>query len=276
VGLIYSEAFPLYIPILAPANQPLGIIGWTNQSDTPNRVFQIGSALVGKGAAYAYEGTQTNSLFYASTTSDTGFSGLPFIAFDPADYPAGTIGFSTSMEAGNAAYTNASASFAVEEGGQWYAMATPVQPTNSPTLSTSAYTALGPQIYSPLASQWKTLTFVGTAGVIVGGAPAQNLSGPITAAGLLFQHFGTSGADLNYDSFTIQAVGSGNLVGGIEIGPLVNRSVTLTWVGNPGVSVESSTDLIHWVSIPGTFGNHTLTVSATGTHVFYRLAGPLP
>jgi hypothetical protein len=277
LGLIYTESFPLYKP--ATANQPLSIIGWTNQSDVPNRIYQIGSALVGTGAAYAYEATQTNSLFYASTASDTGYSGLPFIAFDPANYPAGSIGFSTSMEAGNSAYTNASASFAVEQGGQWYAMATPVEPaTYSPAtpLSTTAFTTLpasGPQIYSPLASQWKTLTLVGTAGVIVGGTPAQNLSGPITAAGLLFQHFGASGASLNYNSFTIQATGTGSLIGGINIGPIVNGSVTLNWIGNAAVNVQSSTDLIHWQDVPGTLGGHTLAVSVNGNqHVFYRLA----
>jgi hypothetical protein len=178
------------------------------------------------------------------------------------------------MEAGNAEYINASASFAVEQGGQWYAMATPAEPTNPATaLSTTAYAVLGPQTYSPLAAQWKTLTLVGTAGVIVGGPPAQNLSGPITAAGLLFQHFGTSGGDLNYDSFTIQAPGS---TGGLDIGPLVNGSVTLTWIGNPAVFLQSSTDLIHWAAVPNTAGAHMLTVSVTGTHVFYRLAGPLP
>ena len=272
VGLIYSESFPLYQP--ASVNQLLGIIGWTNQSDNPTRIFQIGSATVGTGAAYAYEATQTNSLFYASTATDTGYSGLPFIAFDPANYPAGSIQFSTSMEAGNAEYTNASASFAVEQGGQWYAMATPVEPTNPATaLSTTAYAILAPQTYSPLAAQWKTLTLIGTAGVIVGGPPAQNLSGPITAAGLLFQHFGTSGGDINYDSFTIQAPGS---TGGLDIGPLVNGSVTLTWIGNPAVFLQSSTDLIHWAAVPNTAGAHMLTVSVTGTHVFYRLAGPLP
>ncbi len=277
LGLIYNESFPLYQP--ASANQPFSIIGWTNQSDVPARIFQIGSALVGTGAAYAYEGTQTNSLFYASTASDTGYSGLPFIAFDPANYPAGSIGFSTSMEAGNSGYTNASASFAVEQGGQWYAMATPVEPatyTPATPLSTTVFTSLpasGPQIYTPLASQWRTLTLVGTAGVIVGGTPAHNLSGPITAAGLLFQHFGTSGADLNYNSFTIQATGSGSLIGGLNIGPLVAGSVTLTWIGNPAVNLQSATSLSpsNWQDVPNTLGEHAWTVSVAGSQKYFRL-----
>jgi hypothetical protein len=271
LGLIYNESFPLYQP--ASANQPFGIIGWTNQSDAPTRIFQIGSGQVGTGAAYAYEGTETNSLFYASTATDTGFSGLPFIAFDPANYPAGSIGFSTSMEAGNAAYINASSSFAIEQGGQWYAMATPVEPTNSSNLSTTAFTPLGPQIYSPVASQWKTLTFVGTAGVVVGGAPASNLSGPITAAGLLFQHFGTAGGDFNYNSFTIQATGSGNLVGGVDVGSLTNGSITISWVGNPAVNLQSATRLSppNWQDVPNTLGQHSWTISTTGPQMFFRL-----
>jgi hypothetical protein len=276
VGLIYNESFPLYVPITGGSgnNQPLSIVGWTNQSDTPDRVFQITStALEGLGAAYAYEPNTTNSLFYASTATDTGYSGLPFIAFDPANYPPNSIQFTTAMLAGNSAYTNVSASFAVEQGGQWYAMAAPVEPTNPATaLSTTTYTPLGPQTYSPAAAQWKTLTFVGTSGLIVGGPPAQNLSGPITAAGLLFQHFANAGGDLNYNFFQIQA--TSGAIGGLNVGPVVNGSVTLTWVGNPAVFLQSSTDLIHWTAMPSTQGNHMLTVLATATHVFYRVAGP--
>jgi hypothetical protein len=275
VGLIYTEAFPLYQP--TSTNQPFSFIGWTNQSDTPARVFQIGAATVGTGAAYAYEGVPTNSLFYASTASDTGFSGLPFIAFDPANYPAGSIQFSTAMAEGNSSYTNVSASFAVEEGGQWYVMTTPVEPaymtTPPATPLTSAYTALSPQTYSPLASQWKTVTLVGTAGVIIGGTPAQNLSGPITAAGLLFQHFGTSGGDINYNSFTIQANGPGNLVGGVNISPVASRTATLTWIGNPAVNLQSTTSLNppNWQDVPNTLGQHSWPASATGAQTYYQL-----
>jgi hypothetical protein len=279
VGLIYSESFPLYKPT-GGVNQPFSIIGWTNQSDSPNRIYSIGDGTVGTGSAYAYESGKTNSVFYASTTTDTGFSGLPFIAFDPANYPANSIQFTTAMIAGNTDSTNVSASFAIEEGGQWYAMATPVQPANPATplppeptgaYGPSAYVPEGPQTYSPVASQWVTLTFVGTAGVIVGGAPAQNLRGPITAAGLLFQH-GTAGGDINYDFYQIQALGA---VGGLNIGPVVNGSATITWIGNPAVFLQSSTDLVHWTAVPTTQGNHMLTVSAKATAVFYRVAGPL-
>ncbi len=273
-GLIYSESFPLYKPIPGGTayNQPFGIVGWTNQSDTPNRIFQnTSTALEGLGSAFAYEANTTNSLFYASTATDTGFSGLPFLAFDPANYPAGSIQFTTSMLAGNAAYTNVSATFAVEQGGQWYAMAAPIEPTNPATpLSTTVYTALGPQTYSPLASQWVTLTFVGTTGLIVGGPPANNLSGTITAAGLLFQHFNSAGGDINYNYFAIQTT---VFVGRLNVGPVINGNVVLTWVGAPTISLQSSPDLVHWATVPNTAGASSLTVSVKGANVFYRLVG---
>jgi hypothetical protein len=121
-----------------------------------------------------------------------------------------------------------------------------------------------------LAAQWKTLTLVGTAGVIVGGPPTQNLSGPITAAGLLFQH-GNAGGDLNYNYFAIQTT---VFVGRISFSPVVNGSLTLTWVGSPTISLQSSTDLIHWATVPNTAGVSLLTVSVKGAQAFYRLVEP--
>jgi hypothetical protein len=276
VGLIYNETFPLYS--LPSGNQPLSIIGWTNQSDTPNRIFKIGAASVGAGAAYAYQGTTTNSLFYASTESDTGFSGLPFIAFDPANYPSGSIGFSAGFASGNAAYINASASIAVRIGGQWYVNATPIVPTNGVVPLTGTYTVIGPQVYDPSATNWQVVTFASTSGVIVGGTAPADLRGPITAAGLLFRHYGTAGGSINYNSFTIQATGvtGDNLIGGINIGTVVNGQVTLTWIGNPAVKLQSTSSLsapVAWTDVPATLGSHSLTVNATGVR-YYRLAGP--
>ncbi len=278
-GLIYNESFPLYVPT-GGVNQPLGIIGWTNQSDTPNRIYSIGDGTVGTGSAYAYESNTTNTVFYASTESDTGFSGVPFLAFDPANYPAGSIQFSTAFISGNVNYTNVSASFAVQQGGQWYAMATPVEPTNpavplpsepAGAYGPSAYLPMGPQTYNPLASQWVTLTFVGSAGVIVGGPPAQNLSGPITAAGLLFQHFNNAGGDINYDYYNIQTTGV--FVGRLNVSPVVNGSVILSWVGSPTISLQSSPDLVHWTTVANSAGANSVTVSVKAGNVFYRLVG---
>jgi hypothetical protein len=276
LGLIYNESFPLYV---APnGNQPLSIIGWTNQSDVPNRIFKIGAASVGAGAAYAYQGTTTNSLFYAATESDTGYSGLPFIAFDPANYPGGSIGFSAAFASGNAAYINASASIAVRIGGQWYVNVTPIVPTNGVVPLTAAYTTIGPQVFDPSAANWQVVTFAGAAGVIIGGTAPHDLRGPITAAGLLFQHFGTAGGSINYNGFTIQATGvtGANLIGGVNIGPVFNGQATLTWIGNPAVKLQSTGSLnspVTWTDVPNTLGAHTITVNVTGQR-YYRLTGP--
>jgi hypothetical protein len=205
---------------------------------------------------------------------------LPFIAFDPADYPANSIQFSTSMAQGDGAWTNVTASFAVQQGGQWYAMATPlITASFTPAIALLApgsiaanYTLLGPQTYSPAASQWKSLTFVGAQGVVLGGTPAQNLSGPITAAGLLFQYFGAGGS-INFNSFNIQATGAGNLVGSLNIGPLINGTVTLTWIGNPAVNLQSASSLTStFADISSTLGQHSYTVNVSGVQQqYYRL-----
>ena len=287
VGLIYNESFPVYA--LPSGNINLTNVGWTLQADTPNRVFKLNGTTAdnqsGTSAAYAYEGGYTNAVLYASTTSDTGYSGLPFIAFDPANYPANSIQFSTSLAQGDASWTNVTVSFAVEQGGQWYAMAAPlITQSSTPAIALLApasiganYTPVGPQTYSPAASQWQTLTFVGTQGVLLGGTPAQNLSGPITAAGLLFQYFGAGGS-INLNWFNIQAVGStgANLIGGVNIGPVANGMVTLTWVGNPAVKLQSTTSLSapNWQDVPNTLGMHSVKVSAAGTQQYFRLTGP--
>ena len=285
LGLIYNESFPLYYAFTSGVNQPLRIIGWTNQSDTPARIFKIGAAAVGTGAAYAYEGNTTNSLFYASTTSDTGFSGLPFIAFDPANYPPNSIQFTTALANGNAAYTNISVSFAVQQGGQWYAMATAVwqryNVTPPTTPLTATYVTQPAQTYSPTASLWNTLTFVSNGvvgangpGLLVGGAPAKNLSGSITAAGLLFQHFTTAGGSINFNLLNIQATGAGNLIGGVNIGPVVNGNgtVTLTWIGNAAVNLQTAGSATStFTDVPNTLGQHSFTVTPAGLQQYYRL-----
>lgn len=303
VGLIYNESFAIDQDYTA--NQPLSVIGWTNQSDSPTRLYRetkndVGTYFVGifeysaQGSAYAYEAGPANTLFYASTETDTGFAGLPFIAFDPANYPPNSIQFTTQLTPGNANYTNVSASFAIQQGGQWYAMATPFfaasfTPATVMSDSDVTYTPFGPQAYSPLAANWLSLTFgpnnvASPNNVVVGGTPAQNLSGLITAAGILFQH-GTYGGDLNWNFYQIQATtgfgGAGTAIGGLNItsgitssGSGSSNTVTLSWVGNPAVFIQSSTDLIHWTDVANTSGDHTLTITATGTNQFYRVAGP--
>lgn len=299
VGYIYSEFFPLYAPT-GGANQNVNIIGWAYQAGQgANRIFSMGAATGPTGALSAFEssGLEANiyDLYYASTTSDTGFSGLPFIAFDPANYPANSIQFSTVIANGNAAYTNVAVSFAVQQGGQWYASANPIWPfyTNTPptTALPATYTTLFSQTYSPQASQWDVVSILApvtalasltnssgvvtnVTGVVVGGPATQNLSGPITAAGLLFNFLGAKGGDINFNSFVIQATGSGNLNGGINISPFsTNGTITLSWIGNPATSLQSEKTLIpdSWTNVPNTAGMHSLTVPLTGQAAYFRL-----
>ena len=284
VGLIYNELFPAYS--LPAGNINLTNAGWTLQADTPTRLFKLNGTTAdvqsGTLAAYAFEGGFTNAVLFASTASDTGYSGLPFIAFDPANYPANSIQFSTSLAQGDGAWTNVNVAFAVKQGGQWYAY------TGTPLLtasSTPAVALLAPasiagnytpftQTYTNTASLWQTLTFTNTAGVLLGGTPAQNLRGSITAAGLFFQYFGAGGS-VNLNSFNIQATGAGNLIGGVNIGAATtNGTVTLTWIGNAAVNLQSASALAAtttWTDVPNTLGQHSLTVNAGGVQKYYRL-----
>jgi hypothetical protein len=282
VGFIYSESYPQYGVIAG--NQPMSLVGWANQSDAPNRLFHNGPATSGTLAAFAYQAGTTNSLFYASVESDNGASGLPFIAFNPTHYPPGTIQFSASFASGNANYTNVTASFAVRIDGKWYVYATPVIPYNAVGLLTGAYAPFS-QTPSFAAGQWLNVTLAGTQGVIIGAPTVQPLTGAITAAGILFTHTfvvtvpPNFGGSMNWNAFAIQALGvSGdNLIGGINIGSVTNGQATLTWVGNPAVSVETTTSLtppIVWTPVPNTLTNHTATVNLTGQERYYRLVGP--
>jgi hypothetical protein len=298
VGYIYSEFFPLYQPT-GGVNQPLSLVGWTYQAGQgANRLYSQGPVTGPTGVVSAYDSAshQANiyDLYYASTASDTGFSGLPFIAFDPANYPAGSIQFSTILANGNTAYTNVAASIAVQQNGQWYASVTPLWPfyTNAPpsTPLPAAFTTSFSQTYSNAASQWNMLGILtnvsglGTltnasgqvtnvSGVVLLGNPAQNLNGPITAAGLMFNFIGATGGDINFDSFVIQATGAGNLIGGVNIGPVsTNGTVTLTWIGNPAVNLQSATSVTSVMTdVPNTLGQHSFTVTPAGVQQYYRL-----
>jgi hypothetical protein len=245
-------------------------------------MFHNGPATSGTFAAFAYQAGTTNSLFYGSTESDTGFSGLPFIGFNPANYPAGSLQFTAAFASGNANYTNVTASFAVRIGGNWYVNATPVIPYNAVTL-TGTYTPFS-QTVSFAAGQWLNVTLAGTSGVIVGAPTAQPLTGTITAAGILFQHTfvvtvpANFGGSMNWNSFAIQALGvtGDNLIGGLNINPGSNGTDVISWIGNPQVNLQSTTNLAapNWQDVANTLGNHTLTVTPSGSQKYYRLTGP--
>ena len=84
---------------------------------------------------------------------------------------------------------------------------------------------------------------------------------------------------MNYNGLTIQANGvtGDNLIGGVNIGPVVNGTTTLTWVGNPQVKLQSTSSLntpVVWTDVPNTLGFHSKTVSVSGGPQFFRLTGP--
>jgi hypothetical protein len=95
------------------------------------------------------------------------------------------------------------------------------------------------------------------------------LSGTLTGAGLVFVTVGTGG-NFNFDNFQITGTG----LGGINVGPLTGGNLTLSWVGNPVVNLESNTNLLNsggWQDVPNTLGLYSLPVTATGPQKFFRL-----
>jgi hypothetical protein len=87
------------------------------------------------------------------------------------------------------------------------------------------------------------------------------------------------GGTINFNSFAIQAaaVTGDNLIGGVNIGPVVNGTATLTWVGNPQVKLQSTGSLnapVVWTDVPGTLGSHSKTVNVGGGTQYFRITGP--
>ena len=73
----------------------------------------------------------------------------------------------------------------------------------------------------------------------------------------------------NFENFQITGTG----VGGINVGPLTGGNINLSWVGNPAVNLQSTTNLspANWQDVPNTLGLYSLPVPVTGTQKFFRL-----
>jgi hypothetical protein len=66
-------------------------------------------------------------------------------------------------------------------------------------------------------------------------------------------------------------------LGGINTGPLSDGNLNLSWVGNPAVKLQSSTNLdtnSGWQDVPGSYGLYSLPVPTTGPQKFFRLSSP--
>ncbi len=270
VGLVYSEGFPFVGPVAG--NYPISSIGWVEAvPGTPNALYQVGTAqtsAASQGAAFAYLGTPGTTVYYATTASDTNQSGLPFPNIALAAYP--NLSISADIAPNSASATNVAAYVAVQlNGANWYISANPLLGPNAASNSVfSTYT----MNFNPAAANWNNLT-VTSSGGLIGSAAAGNLSGVMTGAGLVFVTVG-SGGTFNFDNFQIADLG---VVGGINAGPLTGGNLNLSWVGNPAVKLQSSTNLsssLNWQDVPGTYGLYSLPVPATGSRTFFRLKTP--
>ena len=264
VGLLYREEFPFVGPVVA--NYPISSIGWVEAvPSVPNALFQV-SAFTSDGAVFAYLGTPGTTVYYATTTTDTNQSGLPFPNINLLFYPS--LNFSVDIAPSFAA-SNVTAYVAVQlaqaGGNNWYIAANPLPvPTSADSPTYATYT----MAFNPVAANWKTLS-VTAAGGIVGSTPASNLNGVMIGAGVAFVTVGTGGT-FDFDNFQITGTG----LGGITVGPLTGGSLNLTWVGNPAVNLQSSTNLgssLFWQDVPNTSGLYSLLVTATGPQKFFRL-----
>ena len=264
VGLLYSEQVPFVGP--AAVNYPISSIGWVEAvPGAPNALFQT-TAFTSEGAIFAYLGTPGTTVYYATTTTDTNQSGLPFPNIKLSSYPS--LNFAVDI-APTFTASNVTAYVAVQiNGTSWYVAANPLP---VPTAVDSATYATYTLAFNPAAANWKNLTVTGSGGLI-GSTAGSNLGGVMTGAGLVFVTVNTGG-NFNFDNFQITGTG----IGGINIGPLTGGNVTLSWVGNPAVNLQSSTNLsssIYWQDVPNTLGLYSLPVPATGPQKFFRLVKP--
>jgi hypothetical protein len=261
VGLLYSEAFPFVGPVVA--NYPISGVGWVEAVvNAPNALFET-VAQTSEGAVFAYYGTPATTVYYTTTATDTNQSGLPFPNINLASYPSLNISVDIAPSSSS---SNVTAFLAVQlNGTNWYvaANALPV-PTTVDSATYSTYTTS----FSPAAANWKNLT-VSSSGGLIGSPAASNLKGVMTGAGLVFVTVGTGGT-FNFDNVVITGTG----LGGINVGPLTGGNINLSWVGNPVVNLQSSTNLsssIYWQDVPNTLGLYSISVPVTGPQKFFRL-----
>jgi hypothetical protein len=265
IGLIYSEQFPFVGPVAG--NYPISGVGWVEAvvSGAPNALFRaVDVPPTSEGAVSAFFGSAGTTVYYATTATDTNQSGLPFPNVKLSSYPS--LNFSVDI-APSSSSSNVTAFVAVQlNGTNWYVAANPLP---VPTTVDSATYATYTMAFNPAAANWKQLT-VTSSGGLVGSPAASNLSGVMTGAGLVFVTVGTGGT-FDFDNFQITGTG----LGGITVGPLTGGNITLSWVPNALVNLQSTTNLLgNWQDVLNTLGASSYTVSVTGPQKFFRLKGP--
>ena len=263
VGYIYSETFPYVGP--PGVNYPISNIGWVEAvPNAPNALFQ-GTPNTSQGTVFAYYGSPATTVYYTSTATDTNQSGLPFPNIYLAAYQQ-SLNISVDI-APVTSSSNVTAYLAVQlNSTNWYVAASPLPvPTSSDSPTFATYTTA----FNPAAANWKNLT-VTTSGGLTGSTATGNLKGVMTGAGLVFVTVG-GGGTFNFQNFVI----TGNGPGGINVGALSNGDVNLSWVGNPAVELQSTTNLTSnvWKDLPATYGLYSYPAPTTGRQTFFRL-GP--
>lgn len=169
-GLLYAETFP---SPWCHTNQdyPLSTVGWNPPDKT-----RIHNGTDGVCNPWIWQSDPGTYVYYATTASDTGVSGLPFPSIDLASNP----GLSLGAEIG--AGTNVTASFAVQiNGTHWFVSTKQLPIQNRDPYGLASCT----QTFTPAATNWNTLTIDKESGT-VGGPATADLTGSITGAGLVF------------------------------------------------------------------------------------------
>ena len=269
-GLLYAETFP-YVGPTAAQSFPLGLVGWGNAiPDAPNRLYQNSG---GDGAGYAYEpvgSTPITTAFYATTSSDTGLSGLPFTSIDTTLYGGITFSVDIAPALNPASVTTY---FAVQmNGGSWFVSSTPIPVSGVQTNLFATYT----QAFNPAAANWKTLTVNGSSATI-GGVASGNLTGNLTGVGLVSSFTGEGTID--FDNFLITTTTGVSTPGGILVSSVTSdgKYISFSWIGSANIHLQSATNLappIIWHDVPNTIGQSTATVTNTIPKMFYRLIWP--
>lgn len=168
-SLLYAETIP------SPwgqtdQNYALSNVGWN-----PGDQERMWNGTAGSANPWIWEDSPGTYVYYATTTSDTGLSGLAFPSIDLAANP----GLVLSAEIG--AGTNVTAYFAVQLNVRNWFVSTTKLPVNGDPYSLASCT----QRFTPATTNWDILTIDDTSGTV--GVPAPtNLTGSITGAGLVF------------------------------------------------------------------------------------------
>ena len=274
IGTIYTEEFP-YIGPASAGNESIASVGWLEALPGPYELYYYG------GNAYgAYQANPATDVFYTSTATDTGLSGLPFPNIVLAGYenltdPPLTLSaqFEPQPNGPNYNLSQVTAYWAVQiNGSSWYASASPIAlgwAPNGTTLPFPIYSL----VFSPLAANWNTLTIVPNTSASIGGPAASNLdanNGVLTGAGVVIVYSGNAGS-LDFADFEINGQGVGNIACSVT-----GATLNMSWVGNPNVQLVSSTSVSGpWSPVAGTLGKNSASVTIAGTHVFYALSGPV-